>query len=328
MIRANRMGQLGSALGSPDAISVMGNVVGSHAKQDEDLLVKGLTAREGMNTRKEISANTNALKATIAAMQEGGKDRRFTPYSFSGNALTGRTRGNKATGEADYTEPTAKPVDPNARGRTKLIYDEKGNGLLLDMDTGETRPTSMPTGGGPVQREQKKLGPKEVGQLSTFDAAEERLGKMEALFRKGVGTYPGASTLHDVASVAGVADPEFDQLRALSKSHLFKGLKSDIGGRITNFEIQYGKDMFPNEGDRPEQALAKVALIRDVLRTDKQNLIDNLAKSGVNMKDLDTGGVAGPAKDLRTRAAELRKIPGMTKEKFAEILKSEGYEVQ
>jgi hypothetical protein len=178
MIRANRMGQLGSALGSPDAISVMGNVVGSHAKQDEDLLVKGLTAREGMNTRKEISDNTNALKATIAAMQEGGKDRRFKPYKFSGNALTGRTRGNEATGEADYTPPTAKPVDPNAGAKPKtLAYSEVKdvqnlNKELEAINGMETGFKDEYAGGGPLGAASVRLK-KALGSYASPKSQEE-----------------------------------------------------------------------------------------------------------------------------------------------------------
>lgn len=146
----------------------------------------------------------------------------------------------------------------------------------------------------------KPLAASELASINNFDAAKNRLDTLDKLFDQGVGTYPGANTIHDIANVFGAQDPRFDVIRSLSKSHLFKGLKSDIGGRITNFEIKYGTNMFPTETDRISVAKAKIALLREILAADKEETIANFGRANRDVAGFTGEAPKAPAKKAKT----------------------------
>jgi hypothetical protein len=152
-----------------------------------------------MNTRKEISANTNALKATIAAMQEGGKDRRFTPYTGSWSPEKGGYKLNRGDGTLTQLPQDAQAVaDKNARAggaRTQVAYDKDGNAVLVNKDDATSRPITAPGGTAPLKKNDfepdvQKFG-KDIQFVSTMPADLETLRRAPENGRAGMGPIAG-----------------------------------------------------------------------------------------------------------------------------------------
>ena len=278
------------------------------ANADEARLLKQtLLAQQNAARQKQIET-TGGFKLTLGQMGEEGKDRRFTPNTGTYQPEKGGFILNKSTGTMEKIQPDpAALAAKNARataakGTPQLTYDEDGNAVLVDKATGGVTPVTKPDGE-PLSKVKKDLSSKEIEGIRAYDAALLRVRDMRKMFNEGIGTYPGASLLHNAAAVVNAHDPRFDKLRALAQSHLLKGLKADVGGRITNFEIQYGKTMFPNENDRTDSALAKLDTVEQHLLQDKENAYKALEASGRKMGNLtqESGTQETPA---TTPAAE------------------------
>jgi hypothetical protein len=231
-------------------------------------------------------------KAMAAALGKSGAALTAGEASMGKQGLANVGGAVKAQITADARLQGMKILHDSPAGQ--LVKREDGSLFLINKKDPNAAPTPIMNADGSAFQQRKELGPTEVKQLGTYDAALSRLDKLEELFKKGIGTYPGAGTVHDIANIFGAQDPQFDALRSLSKSHLFKGLKSDIGGRITNFEIKYGNNMFPNEADRVPTAMAKIALIREQMTQDKEQDIKNLQSAGRNTTGF-TGHAPRPA---------------------------------
>lgn len=185
------------------------------------------------------------------------------------------------------------------------ITTPDGKHYLLHRSTGTVTEIAPPGSTGSTGGAWQTSKLPSAGDVKGIEAYDDALGRVEemkhAFGQRGLGTYPGASLLHGAASLVGQQDPRFAALKTLSGSHLLKGIKSDIGGRITNFEIAYGEHLFPTPDDRPEIANAKLAIIERMLRADRARAIDFLGKA----RKIQTSGIpAAPGASEAASAAD------------------------
>jgi len=293
--------------------------------QTDQLLKQGVTASDAMVRAKALQ-NVANIRGGYGLEQQGMKN--VSAESIADKKIRAAMLLAQAHGNEFYVDPQGNHFLQNKITGTVHPVPAPGPWMTSAFGTGENPTAAVPsvnvnvnTGGQPQGSQwatPKNLTPSQQKDVAGFDAAENRLNMLENFIKQNpdVKTYKGAALAHSIAQMPGLQgfnDPRFGQLETLSGEHLLKGIKSDVGGRISNFEIKYGEGIFPNTNLGPQENLARIQTIRSLLRTDKENYLATAQKSGQRTAPFQ-GGQA-PAQGQQSaptdRASELRAKYGL-----------------
>lgn len=235
------------------------------------------------------------------------------PYGLTGNDLTGWKVIDKRTGK--IVNGATPMLDANGR-----LLSKESPTAIMRMPDGSV--VSIPKVPSPQATEVQAPGAPgtplkappmpssaDMAKVTPYDDAADRVDRLIQAFKSAPGTYPGASTIHDLANLVGAQDPNYDVLRSLATSHLFKELKTNVGGRITNFELKYGKEMFPSADMRPESAIPMLQNLKSRIVSDKANAVQAISAQGKTTKNIPgTPGATPTRKVVRTGTRNGKKV--------------------
>jgi len=307
-------GQILGALGSPEPLQNIGNAMGQQSSElmnrgvglQQALAMQNLKGQYGLaNTgvKAQSGQDIAGLKARTAIEQQQMKN--VTAESIADKRIRAMMLALQAHGNQFYIDPQGQHWLQNKITGEVRPVPAPGEWMQYELGGGQQPQgagspninVSVNAGGqpqgGPAQfTTPKNLTPAQQKDITGFDSALNRVNMLEEFIKQNpdVRTYPGAAVLHKVGQATGQYDPRFGQLETLSGEHLLKGIKADVGGRISNFEIKYGEGLFPNVSLRPQENLARIQTIRSLLMADRDNYLKTAALSGQRTGQFKQGG--------------------------------------
>jgi hypothetical protein len=133
-------------------------------------------------------------------------------------------------------------------------------------------------------KEKAKLSDKQTLDIANLDQALDQMGIIEV--EKGnIDTGPVSSRRNAVAQFFGVDDSQVTSFRARVGSQLADYIKSISGAAVSDNERKFLLQNMPTLGDSDKSFIAKLNMVKDRLRRNRDIYVTNLERKGKNIEE-------------------------------------------
>lgn len=133
-------------------------------------------------------------------------------------------------------------------------------------------------------KEKAKLSDKQTSDLANLDQALDQMGII-AIEKSDIDTGPLASARNSFAQTFGIDNSEVSTFRARVGSQLADYIKSISGAAVSDNERAFLLKNMPVLSDKDDTFIAKLNMVKDRLRRNRDIYVSNLNRKGKNVEE-------------------------------------------